>query len=170
MAMPKMWPSPIFEKHIFLDENAGNMPEKLVFGIFLRFHYLFFLIFCSKTCISNAQNMAESNFWEKIFSGRKCQKYAGKTSFLAFRRDLVIIFFWLFAERGVLAMHKTWPSPIFKKIFFRLKMQEICLRSPFLHIFFGLFPHISLFFHTKTLVISLFRLFVRLFIRTLIIR
>ena len=45
--------------------------------------------------------MAESDFWEKFFSGRKCRK------------------------------------------------------SPFLQILFGLFPYISLFFHLKTLLITM---------------
>ena len=37
--------------------------------------------------ISNAQNMAESDFWEKIFSGRKCRKYAGNRRFYRFSLD-----------------------------------------------------------------------------------
>ena len=64
-------------------------------------------------------------------------------------------FSWFFAQRCVLGMFKTWPSPIFGKKFFRLKMPEICRISPFLQIFTGLFPYISLFFRTKTLLISM---------------
>ena len=52
-------------------------------------------------------------------------------------------------------MPKTWLSPIFEKIFFRLEMLEICRKSPFFMILFGYFPYISLFFHTKTLLITI---------------
>ena len=49
---------------------------------------------------------------------KKCRKYAGKTDFLAFSRDIIISFIRFFAQRCVLAMLITWPSPIFEKIFF----------------------------------------------------
>ena len=39
MAIPKTWRSPIFEKHFFPPENAGNIPENRFFGIFSRFHH-----------------------------------------------------------------------------------------------------------------------------------
>ena len=103
----------------------------------------------------NAQNVTEPDFRKKFFSGRKCRKYAGKTGFLAFSRDFIISFFWFFAQRCVLGMLKTWPSSIFEKNFFRPKMLEICRKSPFLQIFLRLFPYISLFFHTKTLLIAM---------------
>ena len=65
--MSKMVPSLIFEKHIFPAENAGNMPEKPVFfGIFSRFHHLFFLIFRSKMRINNAQNIKLRNLIPQI--------------------------------------------------------------------------------------------------------
>ena len=54
-----------------------------------------------------------------------------------------------------------WQSPkcdgarFSEKIFFRPKMPELCRKSPFLQILFGLFPYISLFFHTKTLFITM---------------
>ena len=83
MAMSKIWPSPIFEKHIFPAENAG----KPVFWHFLEISSL--------------------------------------------------VSFWFFAQRYVLGM------------FFRPKMSEICRKWPFWQIFIGLFPYISLFFHTN---------------------
>ena len=46
----------------------------------------------------------------------------------------------------------SWFS---KNVFFRPKMPEICRKSPFLQIFIGLFPYILLFFHTKTLFITM---------------
>ena len=42
--------------------------------------------------ISNAQNMAESDFGEKFFPGQKCRKYAGKTGFLEFLEISSFIF------------------------------------------------------------------------------
>ena len=102
MAISKMWRSPIFEKNNFPAENAGNMPEKPVFWHFLDSSSLVFSDFLHKDAYySNAQNMAEPDFWERIFSGQKCRK------------------------------------------------------SPFLQIFIGLFPYISLFFHTETLLITM---------------
>ena len=65
-----------------------------------------------------AQNVTEPDFLKKQFSGRKCRKYAGKTGSLAFSRDFIISFFQFFAQRYVLAMLITWPSPIFEKNFF----------------------------------------------------
>ena len=52
-------------------------------------------------------------------------------------------------------MPMTWPSPFFEKNFFRPKIPEICRKSPFLQILFGLFPYISLFFHLKTSLITM---------------
>ena len=52
-------------------------------------------------------------------------------------------------------MPKIWPSLIFEKHFFRPKMPEICRKSPFLQIFIGLLSYISLFFYTKTLLITI---------------
>ena len=48
MAMSKMWPSPIFKKHIFPAENAGNMPEKPVFWHFLEISSLVYSNFLHK--------------------------------------------------------------------------------------------------------------------------
>ena len=42
-----------------------------------------------------------------------------------------------------------------RKNFFRPKIPEICRKSPFLQIFIGLFPFISLFFHSKILLITM---------------
>ena len=90
------------------------------------------------------------------FSGQKCRKYAGKTFFfLAFSRDFIVSFFSFFAQRCILIMPKIWPSSVFEKFFFRSRIPEICRKSPFLQISIRLFPYISLFFHTKTLLITL---------------
>ena len=42
-----------------------------------------------------------------------------------------------------------------RKNFFRSVESEMCRKSPFLQILFGFFPNISLFFHTKTLLITI---------------
>ena len=97
----------------------------------------------------------EPDFWKTYFSGRKCRKYAGKTSFLAFSQDFIISFFWFFCTKMHISnMPKTWPSPILEKIFSRSKIARnipkiICRKSPLLQIFIELFPCISLFFRTK---------------------
>ena len=88
--------------------------------------------------------MTEPDFKNNILPAEN----AGKTGFLAFSRDFIISFFWFFAQRCILTMLKTWLSPIFKKIFFRPKMTEICRKSPFLQIFMDFF-HIFLCFFTQ---------------------
>ena len=78
--------------------------------------------------------MTEPNF-RKHFSGRNSRKYAGKNGF------------WYFLEISSFffpsSLHKTWPSQIFEKIFFRPKIPEICQKSPFSQVFIGLFPTIK---------------------------
>ena len=105
LAMLITWPSPIFDKKFFPAENTGNMPEKPVSWHFLEISSLVFLIFCTKMCISNAHNMAESDFWEKFFPAEN----AGNMPEIAVFAD----FHWTF------------------------------------------FPYISLFFHLKTLLITM---------------
>ena len=74
ITIPKMWRSPIFEKHFFLAENAGNTPEKPVFWHFLEISSLVFPdLLHVKMRIRNAQNMAESDFWEKFFSAENAE-------------------------------------------------------------------------------------------------
>ena len=96
----------------------------------------------------DSQKVTEPDFRKKIFSGRKCRKYAGKTGFLAFSRDFIIIFFWFFAQRCVLTMLKTWLSPIFEKNFFSAEntgnMPEIAVFADFVWVFssyFVVFSH-----------------------------
>ena len=48
MEISKMWRSPIFEKHFFPAENAGNIPEKPVLGHFLKILPLVFSDFLLK--------------------------------------------------------------------------------------------------------------------------
>ena len=83
--------------------------------------------------------MTEPDFRKTYFSGRKCRKYAGKTGFLAISRDFIISFFQFFAQRCVLAMLITWPSPIFEKNFFPAEnagnMPEIAVFANFARTF-----------------------------------
>ena len=46
--MPKIWPSPIFEKNFFPAENAGIMPEIAIFADFVRTFSLYFVVFSRK--------------------------------------------------------------------------------------------------------------------------
>ena len=87
------------------------------------------------------------------------------------------VFFWFLAQRSKMLMPNIWRSLIFEKNHFRSKMPECQKHSPvwflrtiffcgrkclkyagncrFLQIFIGLFPNISLFFHTETLFITI---------------
>ena len=47
---------------IFAAVIAGNLPENRFLGFSSRFYHQFFLIFCTKMRISNAQNMFESDY------------------------------------------------------------------------------------------------------------
>ena len=60
-------------------------------------------------------------------------------------------------SRARLFVHSYFHGRVrfLRKFFFRLKIPEICRKSPFLQIFIGLFPYISLFFNTKTLLIAI---------------
>ena len=88
------------KKKFFPAENAGNMPEKPVFGHFLEISSLvFFWFFAQKMRVSNAQNMAESHFWEKFFSVRKYRKYAGNRRFCRFSLDFILLFRCFFTQK-----------------------------------------------------------------------
>ena len=110
---------PEFRKTFFPAKNAGNMPEKPVFGIFSRFHHYFFLIFCTKTRISNTHNMTGSDFWEIFFSGRKHRKYDGNRRFCRFSLDFFLIFHCFFTQNiiNINAHHQFYVS-IVNKIYF----------------------------------------------------
>ena len=64
----------------------------------LKFHHYFFLNFCTKRRNRNAQNMAESDFWEFFFF----VKYAGNCRFCRFSFDFFLtvhicfLFYFLF--------------------------------------------------------------------------
>ena len=122
--------------------------------------------------------MTEPDFRKTYFSGRKCRKYAGKTGFLAISRDFIISFFQFFAQRCILVMLITWPSPIFDKFFFSGRKYRkyagncrFCRFSlDFFHIFCCSFSHKSLndivFTFVRSLARSLARSFVRSFVRS----
>ena len=103
----------------------------------------------------NTLNVTEPDFRKTFFSCRKCRKYAGKPDLLAFSRDLIFIFIRLFALRCVLDMFKMWPSRIFEKNFFPAEnagnMPEIAVFVDF----HRTFSYLSLFFHAKTLLITM---------------
>ena len=96
--------------------------------------------------------MWRSPIFEKKFFGWKWPKYAGKTGFLAFSRDFIISFIWFFAQRCVLTMLKTWPSPSFEKNFFPAENSGNRRICRFCSGFFFIF---RCFFHTKTLLIAI---------------
>ena len=98
--------------------------------------------------------MTESDFWKTYFSGRKCRKYAGKTCYLAFSRDFIISFL-IFCLKMRISNVQNVAKSDSSIFFFRPKIPEICRTSPFLQIFIGLFPYVSLFFPIKTSLITM---------------
>ena len=91
--------------------------------------------------------MTELDFQKKkLFPTENAWKISQKNCFLTFSQDSIIGFFWFFAQRCVLAMSNSW-----EKLFSSWK----CRKSPILQIFIKLFPYIPLFFHTKTLLITM---------------
>ena len=82
-----------FSKNIFFRPKMPEIYRKNRFlGIFSRFYHQFFLIFCSKMHIRIAQNMAQSDFSEKFFSGQKSRKYTGNRRFCRFSSDFFLYF------------------------------------------------------------------------------
>ena len=101
----------IFQNNMFFwAKNSGNMPVKLVFGLFLKISSLLFPDFCTKMRISNAQNMVESNCLENFFSGRKCREYAGLMLKYSGFSPLLLIFIGLFPKTLLITMptNKAW--------------------------------------------------------------
>ena len=150
-----------FRKTFFSAENAGNIPEKPVFWHFLEILSLALTDFCSRNCLKIAGTA----------------DFRRKNGISWISRAVLYIFSWNFAHWCKMAIPKMWRSPIFEKHFFpaenagnvpekpvfrhflvisslvfpdfRPKMPEICQKSPFLQIFIGLFPNITLFFTEK---------------------
>ena len=114
---------------------------------------------------SHFASLTEPDFRKNSFSSRKCRYMPEKPYFWYFLEISSLVFPNFFAQRCVLIMPKIWLSLIFEKIFFRLKIPGICWKLPFLQIFIGLFPLTS--FFSRTLMIALFCLFVRSFVRSL---
>ena len=84
-----------FLKNVFF---RPKMPEiiyarKTSFLAFPQDLVIIFFTFCSKMRFRNAQNMAESDFREKIFSGRKCRKYAENRRFCRFSAHISVVLF-----------------------------------------------------------------------------
>ena len=68
LAMPKMWPSWIFEKKFFPPENAGNIPEIAVFADFVRVFSSYFVVFSHKNIInSNTHHQECFNCQKNLF-------------------------------------------------------------------------------------------------------
>ena len=80
--MLKTWPSPIFEKNSFPNENAGNMPEITVFADFHRTISLYFVVFSHKNIINNNVHHKAWFFCQKNdFCSRNFLKIAGTADF-----------------------------------------------------------------------------------------
>ena len=103
---------PDFRKKFISGRKCRKYARKTgFFGIFSRFHHcLFFLIFSIKMFISNAQNMVESDFWEKFFSDGKCRNYSGNRRFCIFSLNCFLLFR-CFSHKNIInnnVHHKAW--------------------------------------------------------------
>ena len=117
--MAKTWPSPIFEKNFFPAENAGNMPEIAVCADFHRAFSLQFVVFSHKNIINNnAHHKAWFIFQKTYFPAENAGNMPEKPVFWHFLEISPLVFFYFFAQTGILGMLNTWPSPIFEKNFF----------------------------------------------------
>ena len=97
--------------------NSRYSPEKTVFLEFLELYCIFFHEIWHTDAKCQCLKCDRARFLKNVFF-RKCRKYAGKTGLLAISQDFIISFFQFFAQRCVLAMLITLPSPIFEKKFF----------------------------------------------------
>ena len=119
--------------------NSGLSPDKRFFLNFSSFVLYFFLKFC--TLIQNTYIVTEPDFWKKnFFSGRKCCGNMPVNRYFGIFSRFHHYIFWFFAQRCILSVPKTCPSPIFE-------MPEICRKSPFFLILSGRF--LCFFFHIK---------------------
>ena len=107
MATSKMWPSPIFKKHIFPAENAGNMPEKPVFWHFLEISSLVFIYFFAQTGILGMLNTWPSPIVENFFFRSKIPEICQKLPFLQ-------IFIGLFPYISYFFHTKTFMISLFR--------------------------------------------------------
>ena len=83
-----------FLKNIFFRPKMLEIcrKKKRFFGIFSRFRHQFSLIFLLKMRFSNAQNMAESNFREKNFSGNMLEIAVSADFLWTFSAYFVVLF------------------------------------------------------------------------------
>ena len=131
-------------KLIFESGTFEKSPEKPIFAgktVFFEFFELYFIFF-HEILHTDAKwqylKCDGAQFSKNNFSGWKCRKCSGKTGFLAFSRDFLISFFWYIEQ-------KSYGPAVEKDFFYGRK----CRKSPFLQIFIGFFPYITLFVHIK---------------------
>ena len=75
LIMPKMWPSPIFEKKFFPAENVGNMPEIADFADFHLTFSLHFVVFFTKNINDIAFSFVRSFVHTLVRRARSCFHY-----------------------------------------------------------------------------------------------
>ena len=170
-----MWRSPIYEKHFF----RSKMPEKPVFWHFLEILQLVFSDFLHKMDIRIAQNMAESDFWEKIFpveNTGNIPEIAGKTRFLAFSRDFTISFFWFFCTKMCIRNAQNMVESNFREKFFPAEnagnIPDFAHFPQTFSVHFVVFSHKNIndiaFSFVRSFVCSFFRSFIRSFVLSLV--
>ena len=67
MIISKMWRRPIFEKHIFQVENAGNMPDTGLLAFFRYFIICFFWFFAQRRVLAMPKTWPSPIFKKKFF-------------------------------------------------------------------------------------------------------
>ena len=81
---------PDFRQEFISSLKCWKYARKIGFLAFYRdFIISFFWFFVQRCVFRNAQNMAESDFWENFFPGWKCRKYA--------ENDVFADFYWTFS-------------------------------------------------------------------------
>ena len=126
-----MWPKQFFPENFFSSQNTdfrflGKFPLTIfLFSAFLGIGSLVFFYFWHKDVKLQYLRCAGTRFSKKEFPGQKSRKYAGKTGFLAFSRDFVIIFFWFFCTKMRISnVQNMIQSNFWRKFFSGRKLRK----------------------------------------------
>ena len=134
MAILKIWRSPIFEKHIFPTENARNMPENPVFGIFRDFFISFFYFFARRCVLAMPMTWPSSIFEKNLFPA----EYAGNMPEIAVLADFhrtSFLYFVVFLHKNFIysnTHHQAWFSSQ-QNWFLKPKLSKYCIDILHIH-------------------------------------
>ena len=111
-----------------------------------------FWFFAQRCVLTMLKTWHESDLWEKFFAVENSGNMPEIAVFADFVSNFIISFFWFFCTKMRNSIAQNMAESDFGEIFFSCRK---CRKSPFLQIFFGFLPYISLFFQTKTFLITL---------------